>query len=74
MIVDIQGRPGLVRDIASGAIVNTNRTDYENHLTRQSRVQGLNEKVAQQQQEIESIKSSISDIKDMLALLLSQRN
>lgn len=74
MIVDIQGRPGLVRDIASGAIVNTNKTDYENHLMRQNRVQGLNEKVAQQEQEIESIKNNISEIKDMLVLLLSQRN
>lgn len=74
MIIDIEGHPGIVRDMSSGAIVNTNKTDYENYLVSKSRAKNLNEKVSMQAAEIQSIKSDLDQIKQMLSQLLTQQS
>jgi hypothetical protein len=34
--VNIQNKEGLIRDLSSGAVINTNRTEYENYLQRKT--------------------------------------
>lgn len=67
MIVNIEGHSGLVRDISSGAVVNVNRTEYENYIARK------NQK-ATQSDEINNIKAELDQIKQMLQILIRDKN
>ena len=72
MIVNIDGKDGLVRDISSGAILNTNRTEYENYIARREQAKTAKQQIAQQAEEINNIKNEIGEIKQMLVALLNK--
>jgi hypothetical protein len=72
MIVNIDGKDGLVRDISSGAILNTNRTDYENYMNQKSQKEAQKLKETEREQEINMLKSEITEIKQMLVSLLNK--
>jgi len=68
--VNIQNKEGLVRDLSTGAVINTNRTDYENYLQRKNAVKQLNNQIKQNTDKIEKIESDVTEIKEMLAMLI----
>ena len=68
--VKIQNKEGLIRDLSSGAVINTNRTDYENYLQRKNAVKQLNNQIKQNSDKIEKIESDVTEIKEMLAMLI----
>ena len=72
MLVEIQDKDGLVRDMSSGAILNTNRTEYENYLSRREQARQAKNQLAQQAEEINNLKNDISEIKQMLVLLINK--
>ena len=72
MFVRIEGKDGLVRDMSSGAIVNTNRTEYENYILHRKQVKTAKDAQAQQAEEINNLKNEISEIKQMLIALLNK--
>lgn len=72
--VNIEGKQGLVRDISSGAILNVNRSDYENYLTKKKQAVEQKQQLAQQQDDINNIKNELADIKDLLKTLIRERN
>ena len=72
MLVEIQDKDGLVRDMSSGAILNTNKTDYENYLSRREQAKQAKFQLAQQSEEINNLKNDISEIKQMLVLLINK--
>lgn len=72
--VEIEGKQGLIRDLNSGAILNTNVTEYENHIARRHQQREERRKIAQQENEINNIKQELSDIKQLLQALLRQNN
>jgi len=74
MIVNIEGKQGLVRDIASGAILNTNRTEYENYVMKKRQATEQKQQLAQQQEDIDNIKNELSDIKDLLKSLVRENH
>ena len=66
MNAKVEGYPGLVRDDSSKAIVSEDRTAYQayvNEVKFRQNVGGIRE-------EVDSLKSDISEIKSMLAALL----
>lgn len=69
----VEGHDGLVRDISTKAIVNTNKTEYEEYMSRRKEAETKQLEELQQKQEINNIKSDISEIKQMLAILLQDR-
>lgn len=74
MYVNIEGKQGLVRDLSSGAILNVNRTDYENYLAKKKQAADQKQQLANQQEDIDNIKSELADIKDLLKTLIRERN
>lgn len=61
----VEGRPGLYRDTATNAIINMNKNaSASNRLAR--------EKAIQRDKDIESLKSEVSDIKQMLNQILER--
>jgi len=68
--VKIQNKEGLVRDLSSGAVINTNRTDRENYLQKRNASKELNQQIKQNSDKIEKIESDVTEIKEMLAMLI----
>jgi hypothetical protein len=68
--VKIQNKDGLVRDLSSGAVINTNRTDRENYLQKRNAAKELNQQIKQNADKIEKIESDVTQIKEMLAMLI----
>jgi Skp family chaperone for outer membrane proteins len=68
--VNIQNKEGLVRDLSSVAVINTNRTEYENYLQRKTAAKELNQQIKQNADKIEKIESDVTEIKEMLAMLI----
>jgi hypothetical protein len=68
--VKIQNKEGLIRDLSSGAVINTNRTEYENYLQRRNAEKDLKDQIKNNSDKIEKIESDVTEIKDMLAMLI----
>jgi hypothetical protein len=63
----VDGHPGLVRDKASGAILNVNKQEISQARSRK--------KVwKEQQEELEQLRSDVAFMKEALAQLLEDRN
>ena len=67
--VNVEGHTSLVRDTETGAIVNTNRTEYERYVKQKRLFQERNSQIEQinkHTNEINSIKDDLQEIKSML--------
>ena len=71
-IVKIEGRDGLVRDISTSAVINTNKIEYENYIARRDSILTKNKKLDEHSEEINNIKTEISEIKQMLLTILNK--
>lgn len=72
-ILKVSGHDSLVRDTSSNAIVNINTSEYAEYVNRRKALQEEKEVIAQQSEEINNIKSELSEIKQMLTALLKAR-
>lgn len=68
--VKVQGRDGLVRDTATKAIVNTNKSDFEKYLLQRDTAVKRHAQLEKHEQDINSIKSELSEIKELLLAVL----
>jgi hypothetical protein len=68
--VKIKDKDGLIRDLSSGAVINTNRTDREIYLQKRNATKELNQQIKQNTDKIEKIESDVTEIKEMLAMLI----
>jgi len=57
--VKVEAQDSLVRDVSSNAIVNNNKSDYENFLR-------ISEQKYKEKKEFEKLKSDVDGIKDDL--------
>lgn len=71
-IVKIEGKDGLVRDMSTRAIINTNKSEYENYLERRKATLAKNKQLEEHSEEINNIKTELSDIKQMLLTVLNK--
>lgn len=70
--VRIQDSDSLVRDLTSGAIINTNTTDYQNYLARKNSSKDMKQQIKQNSDKIEKIESDLSEIKQLLITLINK--
>jgi len=68
----VQGHSGLVREISSGAIINTNKTEYEEYMERVRLAQEQENLLSQHTAEINNIKNELQDIKHLLLQLVNK--
>jgi hypothetical protein len=71
-VVKIQDRESLVRDMTSGAIINTDKTEYENYLMRRNASKQMKMQIEKNSEEIAEIKNDISEIKQLLISLINK--
>jgi hypothetical protein len=68
----VVGHTGLVRDTSSGAIINTNKTEYEEYMARMKEAEERENAISQHTVEINNIKNELQDIKSLILQLLNK--
>lgn len=71
-VLKVEGHDGLVRDVSTLAIINTNGAEYAAHISRKKLLAARKTEAAKQQEEINNLKNELLEIKNMVAELLSK--
>jgi hypothetical protein len=69
----VEGHSSLIRDTATGAILNNNRTEYEEYLFQKRKTEARETEISQHTEDINNIKNELSDIKQLLQQLVSTK-
>ena len=69
----VEGNPSLVREVSSNAIINTNVSEYETYLKNRDLALARKSQLEQNTDDINNIKQDISEIKQMLQLLIKTK-
>ena len=72
--IPVEGYASLYRDSNSTAIVNRDRSAYENYIARRDALEKKSEEFEQMKQELDNVKGDIGDIKDMLSVIVQKLN
>tara|TARA_B100001287_G_scaffold234669_1_gene206528 strand:- start:15 stop:218 length:204 start_codon:yes stop_codon:yes gene_type:complete len=67
MKVNIENRPGLKRDITSGAVINTDNAAYLKALK-------ANEIAKAKEQELIDLKNDVKELKDLMQTIIERLN
>ena len=70
--VQVESFPDLVRDKSSNAIINTNRSAYDQAKKRAKEAQEARDEIRDATRQINNIKSEIHAIKNLLQQLVSK--
>jgi hypothetical protein len=71
----VKGHDGLVRDISNGAIINSNKAEYEKYLKQKQIAEQRKlqlDKISEHSEEIHNIKTELSEIKSLILQLLNK--
>ena len=71
--LQVEGKKDLVRDTSSGAIINRNRSAYEQAKRRAVEAQKQRDEIRSATREINTLKCEMHEIKDMLKTLLDRK-
>jgi len=70
--IKVEGHPGLVRDKSSNAIINSNKEDYQNYLyNKQRKLQELN-RMEEVENKIENMNNELHEIKSLMSKILDK--
>lgn len=64
--IPLKENSNLLRDPETNAILNTNKTEYNNYIAMKNRKNEQNEKMVEMEQEMINIKNDLNEIKDLL--------
>jgi hypothetical protein len=68
----VDGNDSLVRDVSNKAIINTNNKAYQEYINKRNAAKQMRDQIHSQQEQINSIKSDVSEIKELLIQLLNK--
>ena len=69
----VEGKSDLVRDVKSNAIINRNRNAYDLAKKRAAEAQRLRDEIRTTTREINTIKSEMHEIKELLKKIASKK-
>ena len=70
-LIPVEGKDGWFRDPETNAIVNCNRTEYDNYMAAYNARQKKNEKFETLQDDVDALKSDLGEIKNLLKSLVN---
>ena len=73
-LIPVENREGWFRDPDSHAIVNCNKSQYDQYMASYNKRENKEKAFTTLQKEVSGLKSDISDMKSMLTLLLEKKN
>jgi len=71
-ILKVEGHNNLVRDTRSGAIVNNNKSEYQQYMTRLRIRQSQTDEIKDACREINSLKQEMYEIKNLIKELVNK--
>ncbi len=72
--VKVEGHNGLVRDMSTGAIINTNRTEYDEYMARKRQAEQREMEISKHCEDINILKNEMQEIKSMILQLLQKKD
>ena len=69
--IKVKDNEHLIRNANSNCIVNTNKAEYEEYLTRRKLKKSEKNKVENIERDISTLRNEITEIKDMLRSLVN---
>jgi hypothetical protein len=69
-LLKVEGNTSLVRDVSSNAIVNTNMSEYNDYMVTKQVAMARVDRVNQQTEDINNLKQDVTQIKEMLTMLI----
>ena len=69
--VKVKDHEHLIRNTKSNCIVNTNKADYEEYLTRRKLKKSEKNKVDSLEKDMSTLKNELGEIKDLLRSLVN---
>jgi len=69
-LLKVEGNASLVRDVSSNAIVNTNMSEYNEYMITKQVALARVERVNQQTEDINNLKQDVTEIKQLLQMLI----
>ena len=73
-LIPVENREGWFRDPASHAIVNCNKSQYEQYMASYNKRENKEKAFTTLQKEVSGLKSDISDMKSMLLQLVEKKD
>tara|TARA_B100001250_G_C19456612_1_gene638344 strand:- start:240 stop:509 length:270 start_codon:yes stop_codon:yes gene_type:complete len=73
-LIPVDKKDGWFRDPASNAVVNCNKTQYEQYMASYNKRQKKEDQFNTLQTDVDALKSDISDMKNMLLQLVEKNN
>ena len=70
----VEGHNGLVRDMSTGAIINTNRTEYEDYMARKRLAEQRELEISKHSEDINILKNEMQEIKSLILQLLHKKD
>ena len=72
--VKVEHHPDLIRNSYSKGITNVDSSAYENYIQAARKRRTRTDEIAEHTNQINNIKQDVSEIKEMMHLLLSKQN
>ena len=69
--IKVKDNDHLIRNTKSNCIVNTNKSEYEEYLTRRKLKKNEKNKVDNLERDLSTLRNEITEIKDMLRSLVN---
>lgn len=73
-LIPVEGYDGLARDPQTGAVINTNKSDFEKYKSISKARRNFDQKIEDTAAEVASLKEEISEIKQLLVKLVDGIN
>ena len=67
----VEGYSGLLRDVKTNSIINTNMTEYQEYVSRRNAKEEENQKVQNLEEDLANMKNDIDEIKMLLRSLVN---
>ena len=69
---DVEGHSSLVKDLSTGAILNTNKEEIQRAREMKKRVIAKREKEKAMQEDIADLKKEFSELKDLIKTMIEK--
>jgi len=72
-LIPIENNKNLLRDSFTGAVINTNKTEYDAYISNYNRLKKEKDELTTLKNDVSNLSSSVDEIKKLLSLLIEEK-
>lgn len=72
-LLKIQNEPSFVKDPYTKAVINNDKSGYENYITRRSEIEANKAKLCEYEGQLKCLTQEMSEIKSMLMNIINKK-